>query len=287
MIIQIQMVLYKNNPDEVQKALEAINASLLPRWAKVLVSIGDNSGDSVYGKRIKKLISKFGNKINVKYLSSDVNLGHGQMHNKLFANRESEVEFILIVNPDGMISPHLILHMLNRMENVSVGATESRQLPIEHPKMFNLITGETSWCSGACMMIRANVFEELNGFDARFFLHGDDVDLSWRIRDLGFQLHYVPRAVFFHAKNMEFNGYPKQSESEKFYGPLGALLIAHKFGLKKGLKLMIDDLHRSSDPVHVSVLNEFNLISKTNPAIGISKDIPEYHHPWKFSANRY
>jgi hypothetical protein len=153
--------------------------------------------------------------------------------------------------------------------------------------MFNLITGETSWCSGACVLLRASVFKDLNGFDPRFFLHGDDVDLSWRIRNLGYELNYQPRAVFYHSKDIALNGYPEQSETEKFYGPLGALLIAHKFGLKKGLRLMSDDLMRSTEPLHKAILREFELLTQHSQCIKVSNAIPEYHHPWKFSENRY
>lgn len=41
------------------------------------------------------------------------------------------------------------------------------------------------WLSGACMMIHASLWDWLDGFDETYFLHWDDVDLSWRCAAVG------------------------------------------------------------------------------------------------------
>lgn len=287
MKIGVQIVLYKNEIEEIRRSLNALKASQLQNNTELAIYIGDNSCDKNYHHRVKKIVSEFSQALEIEFIFSNDNLGHGQMHNKLFSISQSKVDYILIINPDGAISPHAIFLMSQKLEDQKVGAVETRQLPLEHPKKFDLITGETSWISGACALIRADIFRELNGFDPRFFLHGDDVDLSWRIRNLGYKLVYEANAMFFHSKNLDTNGYPEQSKSERFYGPLGGLLIAHKFGLKKGLKMMLADLKVSSDPIHGSILKEFEMISSIYFPIQINKSIPQYHHPWKFSATRY
>ena len=52
---------------------------------------------------------------------------------------------------------------------------------------------------GAAFMIRRDVFERLGGFDERFFMNFEDVDLSYRARLLGFRVWYAASAIVRHA----------------------------------------------------------------------------------------
>jgi N-acetylglucosaminyl-diphospho-decaprenol L-rhamnosyltransferase len=54
------------------------------------------------------------------------------------------------------------------------------------------------WISGACMMVRRRVFEAVGGFDERFFLYGEDMDLCARMRRAGHRIRYEPAAVICH-----------------------------------------------------------------------------------------
>lgn len=57
---------------------------------------------------------------------------------------------------------------------------------------------EVHWASGACLAIRKNIFEKLNGFDEDFFAHQEEIDLCWRIRNDGFQVFYTGKSVVYH-----------------------------------------------------------------------------------------
>lgn len=52
---------------------------------------------------------------------------------------------------------------------------------------------------GAAFLIDRRVFDEAGGFDEDFFLCHEDIDLSYRVRLLGYRCIYVPEAVVFHA----------------------------------------------------------------------------------------
>lgn len=54
------------------------------------------------------------------------------------------------------------------------------------------------WLSAACMLIRRRAFEQVGGFDERFFLYGEDIDLGKRLRDSGWQMAYVPEVRVEH-----------------------------------------------------------------------------------------
>lgn len=54
------------------------------------------------------------------------------------------------------------------------------------------------WVSGAALMIRRSLWEELGGFDAQFFAHMEEIDLCWRARNRGSRVCVVPRSVVYH-----------------------------------------------------------------------------------------
>lgn len=57
---------------------------------------------------------------------------------------------------------------------------------------------EIDWAMGASLLIRREVFDEVGGFDERFFLYWEDADLCRRIRDRGYAVRYVPAARVVH-----------------------------------------------------------------------------------------
>lgn len=54
------------------------------------------------------------------------------------------------------------------------------------------------WASGACLFIRKDVFNKLEGFDERYFAHQEEIDLCWRIRHFGYNISFVPTVEVFH-----------------------------------------------------------------------------------------
>lgn len=55
------------------------------------------------------------------------------------------------------------------------------------------------WVTGAAMVIRANVFHEVNGFDNYFFAHQEEIDMCWRLQLAGYKLFACPTSVVYHV----------------------------------------------------------------------------------------
>ncbi|TAL62674.1 MAG: glycosyltransferase [Bacteroidetes bacterium] len=60
-------------------------------------------------------------------------------------------------------------------------------------------TREIFWASGACLFIRSKKFFDAGGFDEDFFAHMEEIDLCWRIRNLGFKIMYCPQSTVYHV----------------------------------------------------------------------------------------
>ncbi|HET6449341.1 MAG TPA: glycosyltransferase family 2 protein, partial [Conexibacter sp.] len=52
--------------------------------------------------------------------------------------------------------------------------------------------------SGAALMVRADVFAALGGFEPDYFMYHDDVDICWRARLAGWRVRFVPQATVVH-----------------------------------------------------------------------------------------
>jgi GT2 family glycosyltransferase len=55
------------------------------------------------------------------------------------------------------------------------------------------------WCSGACMIVRADAWQKCGGFDADFFAHMEEIDLCWRFNKAGFRAVYIPVSTVYHV----------------------------------------------------------------------------------------
>jgi len=58
---------------------------------------------------------------------------------------------------------------------------------------------EIFWASGACLVIKSDVYNKMNGFDSGFFAHMEEIDLCWRIWNNGFKIKYVPQSTVYHV----------------------------------------------------------------------------------------
>ncbi|TRZ74957.1 MAG: glycosyltransferase family 2 protein [Bacteroidetes bacterium] len=57
---------------------------------------------------------------------------------------------------------------------------------------------EIFWATGACMFVRADLFHQTGGLDEDFFAHMEEIDLCWRLKNLGYKIMYCPQSVVYH-----------------------------------------------------------------------------------------
>lgn len=163
-------------------------------------------------------------------IEETTNWGFGKANNLGFLQGKSD--FVCFFNIDTELFSDtfskLEEEVLNSDENVAL--LELRQFPYEHPKIYNVVSGETSWSSGAAFAVRRNIYNKIGGFDEKIFMYAEDVDLSWRIRSQGYLLKYVPRVRIYHYS------YEKANEikpNQYIYGVINNLLLRLRFGTLK------------------------------------------------------
>jgi len=60
-------------------------------------------------------------------------------------------------------------------------------------------TREIFWASGACLVIRSSCYFEAGGLDSMFFAHMEEIDLCWRLHNLGYKIYCVAESVIYHV----------------------------------------------------------------------------------------
>ena len=170
----------------------------------------------------------------VRVIASARNLGFAAGNN--LAARHAQGRHLLLLNPDALPEPGALrrgLELMDRHPQVGLaggelrGADGARQpsarmfptlrdefftlsgLAARHPdnRLFARLDRRwadpeapalVDWIPGAFVFIPAAVWARLGGFDERFFMYDEEVDLCRRLRDAGLQVHYWPELKAMH-----------------------------------------------------------------------------------------
>lgn len=263
--IQIQAVLYRNDPAELRQAVQAMDRAATEaseQGCRVSLLWGDASDTPVFTDGDWEALRREAIHLDaVEYVIFHENTGYGRGNNRLAA--KSRTDYLMIMNPEIILPPNALTDLLSPFADDSVGLTEARQMPVEHPKAYDPETHETEWASGACFMIPRALFEKLGGFDTEtFFMYCEDVDLSWRIRLAGKKLYYQPLAGVFHARRLSDSGRNQASRTEVLYTVLSEALLAYKWSRPEYARARIELAVRRGDPGAKEAQDAFRKLEK-------------------------
>jgi len=102
---------------------------------------------------------------------------------------------------------------------------------------------EIFWATGACMVVRSSVFWEVGGFDDDFFAHMEEIDLCWRIKNIGKKVYVIPSSVVYHLGGGTLNKINPHKTYLNFRNSLLTLIKNHPYNylfLKIILRLILD-----------------------------------------------
>ncbi|MFO6423838.1 glycosyltransferase [Motilimonas sp. KMU-193] len=142
------------------------------------------------------------------------NLGFGAGHDYAFS--QTNTELVLISNIDLEFEYDSLVEVVSfaTSDAEDVACWELRQAPYEHPKFYDPLTFETAWCSHACILVRRSAYFNVGGYEEKIFMYGEDVELSYRFRSLGYRIKFIPSALVHHytyeeageVKPLQFSG---------------------------------------------------------------------------------
>jgi GT2 family glycosyltransferase len=207
----------------------------------------------------------------VQFIRLQENLGFAKANNH--AARLAKGEYLLFLNPDTLVAEDAVYQMLDFMQqHPQAGALGLRMLdgsgeflpeskrafPALMPAFFKL-TGfarlfprsavfnayalghlhETEnhpvdVLAGACMLVRRNLLLQLGGFDEQFFMYGEDIDLSYRIRQAGYENWYCADNSIIHFKG-ESTRKGSSNYVQLFYKAMQQFVRKHYSGGKSAL----------------------------------------------------
>lgn len=81
------------------------------------------------------------------------------------------------------------------------------------------------WASGACMIIRSQLYKDLGGFDASFFAHMEEIDLCWRAHLSGTEVWVIPQSKVYHVGGGTL---PNNSPAKLYLNYRNNLLMLYK-----------------------------------------------------------
>jgi GT2 family glycosyltransferase len=140
--------------------------------------------------------------------------GFGANHNAAFAH--CKTEWFAVVNPDIRLNCDVFSALIARSQAADAVLAPALIEPNKGDVVSNrrLLTpweivrrrlpgwhldDDVIWLPGAFLLLRADAFRKVGGFDERFYLYAEDFDLCARLRLAGGQLRYVPEVQVVHA----------------------------------------------------------------------------------------
>lgn len=109
------------------------------------------------------------------------------------ANKQAGIVGARLLYPNGTIQHAGIVFGADSMPRHVYRGFPREHAAVSKPRRFQAVTA-------ACMLVKASLFEEIDGFDTEFTNGFDDVDLCLRAADRGGETHYCPKSVLVHLE---------------------------------------------------------------------------------------
>ena len=165
----------------------------------------------------------------IEILQNDQNGGFAKGYNDALKRVDSP--FYLLLNSDVEVGENWLSPLIETMKNPQIAGCQPKVLshgnktkfehagaaggyldhnyyPFCRGRIFNETESDSKqyeseaevfWTSGACMLIRSELFHQVGGFDELFFAHMEEIDLCWRIKRLGYGFKIIPSSKVFHV----------------------------------------------------------------------------------------
>lgn len=165
----------------------------------------------------------------IRVVELDKNYGFAEGYNRAFKQIDSE--YYVLLNSDIEVTPGWIDPVIEMMDaDKNIGAAQPKLLsyyekdhfeyagaaggfidrygyPFCRGRIFQVLEKdegqydqetEIFWATGACMFVRSEIYQKMNGLDGDFFAHMEEIDFCWRMKNAGYKVMFKPGSTVFH-----------------------------------------------------------------------------------------
>lgn len=215
------VILNWNGAKHLEEFLPSVTKS---DWPNLEIVMGDNGSTDGSVAFVK------GAYPGITVIQNDANYGFTGGYNKIL--EQVDADYYILLNsdvevPEGWIKPVIELmetdpliaaaapkikayYQRDHFEHAGAagGFIDAFGYPFCRGRMFYEIeedkgqyqqSGEIFWASGAALFIKKKYWDEAGGFDERFFAHMEEIDLCWRLKNMGYKIMYCAQSEVFHV----------------------------------------------------------------------------------------
>lgn len=165
----------------------------------------------------------------VKIIDLHENLGFAEGYNQAIA--QVDTPYVLLLNDDVRVTPHWLEPLVNFLESnpqtvgvqpkilsdrdpsrfeyagAAGGFLDRNFFPYCRGRIFDFCETDQGqydnpvpvmWATGACLLLRRNEYIIAGGLDKHFFAHMEEIDLCWRLRNMGYTLACIGHSMVYH-----------------------------------------------------------------------------------------
>lgn len=214
------VILNWNGLKHLRQFMPSVMSSVYP---DLDIIIGDNASTDGSVEFIRKEYPS------IQVIQNDDNYGFTGGYNRVL--EKVEADYFILLNSDVEVSPEWIQPVIQLMESdpliaaaapkiraynqrthfehagAAGGFIDTYGYPFCRGRIFYEIekdngqyqqSGEVFWATGAAMFVKKKCWQEAGGFDERFFAHMEEIDLCWRLKNMGYKVMYCAESEVFH-----------------------------------------------------------------------------------------
>lgn len=209
--------------------LDCVESVFQTQYDNIEVVVVDNASKDHSHKTCKEKFEK------IKLIENSQNLGYCEGNN--VGIRQAVGEFIIVLNPDTIVSKNAITELVLAYKKHGEGLYQPKIISLYEENILQS-TGnmlhifgfgfardkgvpnsseqtnieQIGYASGTCLFTSQQVLKKVGLFDSFLFLYHDDLDLGWRAAQLGINSYYVPTSTVLHAES-----YSLKWSAKKFF----------------------------------------------------------------------
>jgi len=226
------IILNLNGKKFLNNCLKSVFATNYPDFEVILVDNGSTDGSPQLALR------QFASPKNLQVILNEKNLGFAGGNNQ--GATKAKGDWLLFLNNDTQVEKEWLSSLMDEvLKDKKVAAAGCKQRSLIKKNYLDAIGGyldrfgwsqkigykekdkgqydkvcEIFYGQGSSLLVKADIFQKLGGFDKDYIIYYEEVDFCWRIHLAGFKIIFVPRAIIYH-----FGGgwQQKQPDSSFFY----------------------------------------------------------------------